>query len=73
MKNTICLAFCRKRLLPMMTPVWVLSLKPFAPNCPAYRGKYERNLCYLLLPIVIVYVFLQKYIISGVVAGAVKG
>jgi ABC-type glycerol-3-phosphate transport system permease component len=28
---------------------------------------------FMLLPLVIAYVFLQKYIISGIVAGSVKG
>jgi raffinose/stachyose/melibiose transport system permease protein len=45
-----------------------------------FRGEYAShwpNMCalmvFMLLPIVITYIFLQKYIISGVVAGAVKG
>jgi raffinose/stachyose/melibiose transport system permease protein len=45
-----------------------------------FRGEYAShwpNMCslmvFMLLPVVIIYVFLQKYIISGVVAGSVKG
>lgn len=45
-----------------------------------FRGEYAShwpNMCalmvFMLLPIVIVYIFLQKYIISGVIAGSVKG
>jgi raffinose/stachyose/melibiose transport system permease protein len=45
-----------------------------------FRGEYAShwpNMCslmvFMLLPLVIAYVFLQKYIISGIVAGSVKG
>jgi raffinose/stachyose/melibiose transport system permease protein len=45
-----------------------------------FKGEYSNHwpnmtslMIFLLLPIFIVYIFLQKYIISGVVAGSVKG
>ncbi len=45
-----------------------------------FMGQYNNNwplvstcIIYVLLPILILYIFLQKYIVAGVVAGAVKG
>ena len=67
-----------------LLPTLVLDIKKFKTipmNIQYFRGSFGRvdmgpmMACILItiVPIIIVYLFCQKYIIEGVVAGAVKG
>ncbi len=49
-----------------------LAIRTFYGHSPMTLGKFMAALVMIVAPIIVVYIFLQKYIIGGVVAGAVK-
>ena len=49
-----------------------LAIRTFYGTCSNDLGKIMAALVMIVAPIILVYIFLQKYIIGGVVAGAVK-
>ena len=63
-----------------MTFIRERPMRPFSADIFNFMGQYGTKWSYLsafavvsMIPVAIIFIFMQKYIITGMTAGAVKG
>ncbi|WP_221469281.1 hypothetical protein [Cohnella nanjingensis] len=67
-------------IIPWVVPIVIAAHRALTPGVSLFKGLYQTDWGSMMaasvlsvLPIVCIFVFLQRYLVEGMMAGAVKG